>query len=134
MTIKNAIQFILAIILLFILAIILIFIFNPRNIRNQIIGVAINSYLTTHLDNYHPLDTSTPITQREDNSDKHPILNAQQEATLESFGVDVSSLPTSVSPDMQACFVAKLGQQRVDQIIAGATPNAIDLFKAKDCL
>lgn len=130
---KNLIQFIIAIILLFILAIILIFVFNPRNLRNEIIGGMINNYLSSHLEDYQPKNLN------ENNvgaipADKHPILNAEQEAKLESFGVDVSQLPTTISPEMQECFIEKLGQDRVNEIIDGATPNPIELFKAKDCI
>lgn len=66
--------------------------------------------------------------------DKHPLLTPSQEATLEKIGVDPAKLPTSITPAMEACFVEKLGADRVNEIKAGGSPSAIDLFKAKSCL
>lgn len=131
--IRNILQFIAGIILFLIFAFLIVFIFNPNNLRNDLIGGSINNYLINNIADYQPIAPIDP----DDNTnpdDKHPILNADQEATLEKFGVDVSLLPTSVSPEMEACFVDKLGQSRVDEIIGGATPNAIDIFRAKSCL
>lgn len=67
-------------------------------------------------------------------SDNHPFLNETQEKILEAFGVDVSTLPSELTPEMEECFIEKLGEQRVNEIIGGATPNPLDFFKAKSCL
>jgi len=64
----------------------------------------------------------------------HLLLNESQEKMLEEAGVDVDSLPVNISPVMEACFREKLGNQKVDEIIRGATPGPLDIFKAKACL
>ncbi len=66
--------------------------------------------------------------------DKHPLLTPSQETTLEKVGIDPAKLPTTITPAMEACFITKLGIDRVNAIKAGESPNAIDLFKAKSCL
>jgi hypothetical protein len=63
-----------------------------------------------------------------------PFLTEEQEKMLETFGIDASTLTSEMTPEMQECFIEKLGEQRVMEIIGGATPNAIDLFKAGSCL
>lgn len=68
------------------------------------------------------------------NNDKHPLLNDQQENLLETFGVDVTKLPTEITPAMEACFTEKLGIERVKEIKAGESPGALDFFKAKSCI
>ncbi len=66
--------------------------------------------------------------------DKHPLLNEQQEQTLENFGIDPAKLPTQITPQLEACFTEKLGAARVKAIQGGEQPNVIDFFKAKSCL
>lgn len=73
-------------------------------------------------------NTSTPV------QDKNSALSSEQEKALESFGVDPATVPTSITPEQEACFNAKLGESRVAEIKAGATPTVEDYFKAKDCL
>lgn len=127
---KKIIQFFLIIILLVVLALIIIFVFNPGNSRNKLIGSVINNYLSKNIPDYKPLDNNTVVSD----GDQNPLLNTEQEKTLTSFGVDVSQLPTTISPAMQDCFVEKLGESRAMEIVNGATPSATDFFKAQDCL
>jgi len=77
---------------------------------------------------------TTKATTTEETNDKHPLLSENQEKILETFGVDVSTLPSELTPEMEECFIEKLGEQTVNEIIGGATPNPIDFFKAKSCL
>ena len=63
----------------------------------------------------------------------HPALNTQQEVFLESLGVDTATLPSSITPAMEACAVGKLGQQRVDDIKAGSQLTTSDYLKAGSC-
>jgi len=63
----------------------------------------------------------------------HPLLSPEQEETLQNLGVDVSELPTSLTPAQQACAVEALGQQRVNEILGGASPSATDFLKAQHC-
>lgn len=64
----------------------------------------------------------------------HPLLTDQQEQILETVGIDVSKLPSSITPAMESCFIEALGQARVDEIKGGVEPGAMDLFKARSCL
>jgi hypothetical protein len=87
--------------------------------------------------NLKPLlfDAKSEVTETAgDNSDKHPALNEQQEAALETFGIDPATIPSQISPDQEACFVEKLGAERVSEIKAGAAPTATDFFTARNCL
>jgi len=67
-------------------------------------------------------------------NDKHSLLNEEQEKLLETIGVDVESLPTQLTPEMEACFIETLGAERVKEIIEGDSPGSMDFFKAKGCL
>jgi hypothetical protein len=69
-----------------------------------------------------------------DNVDKNPLLNEEQEATLESLGVDPTDLPTQITPEMEACFVSKLGEARVIEITAGDTPTFTEFIQVQSCL
>lgn len=105
--------------LAFIIAIVLFIIFDPLNLRPLL-----SSYMAKP-----ETGSSTTAT-----GDKNPLLNDTQEKFLESVGVDVSSLPTEITPEMEACFAQTLGADRVQEIKNGSAPNPIDFFKAKDCL
>ncbi len=128
---KKIIQILLILILLSILTLIFIFVFNPGDLRTKIISRGINSFLENTLDNYTPLESNSSTEQIKTD---HPLLNDEQEKTLESYGVDVSQLPTEISEAMQTCFVEKLGTTRAEELVNGATPGPLDIFKAKDCL
>ncbi len=55
-----------------------------------------------------------------------------QTKALEAVGIDSSDLSFSASEI--ACFKEVLGEERVAEIIAGAVPGPVELYKAKDCL
>ena len=61
-----------------------------------------------------------------------PINDAQKDA-LDNLGIDAEALPP-ITPEMEACFREKLGDQRVGEIMAGDTPGVMDMFKAGSCL
>ncbi len=69
-----------------------------------------------------------------DNIDKNPLLTEQQEAQLESFGIDPATLPTSITPEMKKCFETTLSEKRVNEIIAGDQPTVTDLLGARSCI
>jgi hypothetical protein len=137
---KKIIQILLIIILLFIISLIIIFVFNPGDLRTKIISRGINSFLENNLDDYSSTDSKDADSQnsgvKNTDSEKidNPLLNDEQEKTLESYGVDVSQLPSEISPAMRECFVEKLGESRAQELADGATPGPIDILKAKDCL
>ena len=64
----------------------------------------------------------------------HPFLSPEQEVMLENAGIDVSTLPTTLSPEMEACGIDALGEDRINEIINGATPGLLDVFRVKSCL
>jgi hypothetical protein len=66
--------------------------------------------------------------------DKNPALNPAQERALEAMKIDPAQVPTSITPEQEACFVGIIGQVRVDEIKAGAVPSAVEIFRARECL
>lgn len=64
----------------------------------------------------------------------HPLLSTEQESTLESLGVDTKSLPTSITAAQLACFTAKLGPARVQEIENGSAIGPSDYLKARSCI
>lgn len=67
-------------------------------------------------------------------TDPNPLLDEGQEAMLRSFGIDPANLPSEITPQMEACFVEKLGRERVDEIVNGGSPSAAELMTARSCL
>jgi len=75
-------------------------------------------------------EVSDPGTQ----VDKNPVLNASQEKALETFGIDPADVPTEITPEQEACFESRIGEERVAEIKAGDSPTATEYFKARDCI
>jgi len=65
--------------------------------------------------------------------DKNPALSAEQEAQLESSGINPATVPSEITPEMKACFIEKLGQERVEEIESGASPTPLEFIKAESC-
>jgi hypothetical protein len=66
--------------------------------------------------------------------DSNPMLNESQETALKTVGIDPASLPTTISPEQEACFEVAIGADRVEEIKAGGTPTAIEIFRGRGCL
>lgn len=64
----------------------------------------------------------------------HPLLSDEQEKILDTIGIDSSIIPTEITPEMQKCFIEKLGAERVNEILEGDTPGIMEIFKAKSCI
>ncbi len=64
----------------------------------------------------------------------NPLLTPKQATTLQNLGVDTASLPTSITPAMEDCFIAKLGVKRANEIKGGSTVTVADYFKASSCV
>ncbi len=47
--------------------------------------------------------------------------------------IDAVDLPSEISPEMERCFIQKLGEQRVEEIKTGSEINANDYLKANSC-
>jgi hypothetical protein len=75
--------------------------------------------------------TTNNVDQTED---KNSALSAEQEAQLESIGVNPAKVPSEISPEMKDCFIQKLGEKRVKEIEAGGSPTVSEVIKAKPCL
>lgn len=67
-------------------------------------------------------------------TDKNPLLSEEQEQALETFGIDPASVPSEITPEQEQCFEAELGEERVDEIRAGASPKPTEFFKTEHCL
>ena len=120
------------IILVSIIVLIVVFTFNPFNSRTKLIGSIINSYLSSNIEGYTPFDNN--LENNTTSNDKHPLLNENQEKTLEDYGVNVGQLPSTISSDMKTCLIEKVGEERASEIVGGASPNALEVFKARSCL
>ena len=103
-----------------------------------LVGVGYLTYLWFSNPFLQELFTPTAVFNNEEvakaDLDQHPGLSADQEKSLQSVGVDVSKLPTEITPGMEECFVEKLGQERVDQIVAGSSPTPVEFLKTQECL
>ncbi|MBU2566924.1 hypothetical protein KKG46_05210 [Patescibacteria group bacterium] len=64
----------------------------------------------------------------------HPLLTPQQEALLQSAGIDPATIPTTITPAQQQCAINALGEKRAMELVGGATPNINDITQAKHCL
>lgn len=70
----------------------------------------------------------------DDSGGGHPLLSESQEKALETFGIDPASVPSEITPEQEACFESKLGEERVAEIKAGDSPTMSEYLKAKDCI
>ena len=104
---------------LLIAAVVIFLVVNPSNIRSSIPGLSKIGVSNSSLGG---------------TADKNPALSAAQEKALEALGVDPTSVPSSITPAQEKCFVSVLGAARVVEIKAGDTPSATEYFKAKGCL
>lgn len=77
--------------------------------------------------------SGTPTTETTSEGDKNPLLSDEQEAALESIGVDPASLPSEITPETEECLKEALGAERAAEIEAGAEPTANDYFKGREC-
>lgn len=71
---------------------------------------------------------------REPARDANPMLNEQQEAALETVGINPADLPSEITPAQEACFVERLGAERVEEIKAGDSPTAMEIISARSCV
>lgn len=62
------------------------------------------------------------------------LLTQEQIEGLKQLGVDTFIIPTSISPDLEACLISKLGAARTDEVKQGSLITAIDLYQAQSCL
>lgn len=58
-------------------------------------------------------------------------LPEAQQSVLESLGLGPEIV---ITPSMQTCAVAKIGQERLDEIVAGDTPGVMESVSLTTCL
>lgn len=91
-------------------------------------------YVTDPL-NLKPLVFGNDTTKAsDDNVGNHPFLSESQQKAMKTFGIDPASVPSEITPEQEACFESKLGEERVTEIKAGDSPSMTEYFKAKDCI
>jgi len=105
---------------------------NPFNIQACLISSLLNA--SSILDSGTSASAGTGTAKTAPAQFDHPFLSSEQEAKLENAGIDVSTLPTTLSPEMKACGIEALGEDRINEIINGATPGPLDLLRVKSCL
>ncbi len=66
--------------------------------------------------------------------DASPLLSPAQEEALSRAGIDPASLPQEISPELEDCLVAAVGEVRAEEIRQGAAPTFGEVLKAKECL
>ena len=66
--------------------------------------------------------------------DAHPLLDSSQESLLRLAGIDPATLPTEITPELQACVLEIVGEERAREIADGATPTFSEVIKGKACL
>ncbi|MBN2884500.1 hypothetical protein JXE04_01095 [Patescibacteria group bacterium] len=102
---------------------------NPLGLRDVFVASYIkdNSVLST-VNNVNNAD-NIPASSTYD----HPLLNDEQEAMAAKAGIDVSKLPSEITPEQQQCVNSKLGEARVLEIIKGAEPSPLEMIKVVPC-
>jgi len=115
-----------------ILFVIYLFIFDPLNLKPLIFGTdSINKTdSTSQTETVKNTDEKTSNTEGKVNFS----FSEAQKKTLQSFGIDPASLPTTITVTQQNCLEGKFGTARFAEIKAGASPNAIEFYNAKSCL
>ncbi len=76
----------------------------------------------------------TPGSTETELLDKHPVLTQTQEKSLEVVGIDVTTLPTTLTKQQETCFTKTLGAPRVREILSGDTPTIQEITRARGCL
>lgn len=74
--------------------------------------------------------TSTPATSGIPLRDLQ--LSDSQRSVLDTMGIDVETFV--ITPEIQACAAAKLGDTRMSEIVAGGAPTVIETTKLISCL
>ncbi len=110
-----------------------LFIADPFNIKPMIFGSFAPSAKTGDKATVGANETMNASSTTPAVSGGFSLSEAQIQA-LVSFGIDPSVIPSTVSPEMEACFVSALGDARVGEVKAGAVPSAFEFFKAKSCI
>ncbi len=66
--------------------------------------------------------------------ESNQLFTPAQLTALKTMGVDTSTLPNTLTTELEACFAAEIGSDRVAAIKAGDMPSMVEFLKAKKCL
>ena len=111
-----------------ILAGVYFFITDPYNLKPLIFGTGQKNTSVENVDTSVKAETSSTA-----DAGGFQLSDTQRNA-LESFGIDPSTVPTSISAEQETCFNDVLGTARVAEIKAGDSPSALEFIKAKSCI
>lgn len=105
---------------------------NPLNIRGMMFNRLFGQSDTSQVE---PAKTTSP-TGTQPSPDQPPAsslpISPDQQKALQDAGIDPGAI--KITPEMEACFIEKLGNTRVEEIKKGAIPNPLDIFRARNCL
>lgn len=115
-----------------------LFVADPFGIKPLIFGVPspIQNETVQILDSVENNDMKE-FTEDELTAETAPVgfkLSVSQVEALVSFGIDPSSVPTTISSEQEKCFVRALGEAKVAEVKAGAVPSALEFLRAKACI
>lgn len=118
--------------LILIIAGIYFFVTDPYNLKPLLFG---SDSVNTQVKTTNGVESKGTSTTNETTTTSGGFtLSASQKQALVNLGIDPASVPSSISPAQETCFVNVLGEARVAEIKTGAVPNAIEFFKAKSCI
>jgi hypothetical protein len=64
----------------------------------------------------------------------HPLLNEEQEEQLINSGIDISQVPSEITPEQEKCVTDKVSPERIQEIINGAQPTPFEMMQVLPCL
>jgi hypothetical protein len=108
-----------------------------------LILIAAGAYLALNYTSFGGGTSALSGTEQSNNTNKSTsdgsgastfTMSEEQRQAIAAFGIDPSTIPTTITAEQEACFVGKLGQARVDEIKDGAVPGTMDFFKVKSCI
>ena len=129
-------------VIFFILLVIVIYFFikDPYNLRPILMPVirpVISEMIfsnSSSSDDLKTISNNTPEYTTSLKVNGSSSLTSDQANALKAIGVDPNSLPTTITPEQEECFVKIFGQTRVNEIKAGDTPTATEFIKGTSCL
>ena len=125
-------------VIFFILLVIVIYFFikDPYNLRPILMPVISEMIFpnSSSSDDLKTISNNTPEYTTSLKVNGSSSLTSDQANALKAIGVDPNSLPTTITPEQEECFVKIFGQIRVNEIKAGDTPTATEFIKGTSCL
>ncbi len=125
-------------VIFFVLLVIVIsfFIKDPYNLRPILMPVISEMIFpnSSSSDDLKTISNNTPEYTTSLKVNGSSSLTSDQANALKAIGVDPNSLPTTITPEQEECFVKIFGQIRVNEIKAGDTPTATEFIKGTSCL